>query len=44
MGFTLFQLGKALYDKSLGDAFGACKNLYDQYKQKVKKKNKKKQT
>jgi len=34
MGFTLFQLGKALYDKSLGDAFGACKNLYDQYKQK----------
>jgi len=34
MSFTLFKLGKALYDKSLGDAFGAAKDLFDQYKQK----------
>jgi len=34
MGFTLFKLGKALYDKSLGDAFEACRSLYDTYKTK----------
>jgi len=34
MGFTLFQLGKAIYDKSFGDALGACLNLYNLYKTK----------
>jgi len=34
MSFTLCKLGKSLYDKSLGDAYGAVKDLYDQFKEK----------